>query len=331
MLSSLSALAGDAFQAVEPALWVAYFIALAPVSSRAVRRIVAAGQLHQLLGVTALAVAFRLLSPWEPIYWHYPLMNLHLGDELYTRQNSYLPYVLRVSVFELHGGFDAALVFNLIAGTVSIGLLWYTALMAGHPRRVCLLFGALLALIPMYVRQSASDDVYITILLLYASAGAAFATLSAGTQRRYGVVLLVTSVLLGMPIRGESAIVFSSIPLFWLHGSMRLKELLKPKRRNVVLAASLAMGAIVVYHLQHASLDERAHLDGTSLLFGLVTQSLCVLSPLFFPPLIAVPIWLMTWHLMRERRWRNLLSIHLPIWVGRVPHLFGCAFMLSLA
>jgi hypothetical protein len=140
----MATLAGRGLSAVECPLWLILLATIGPVSVRAVQRIRDAGQGRALAAVIGLAVALRVLVPWEPIYWHYPLMNLDLGTVLYTRPNTYLPWLLRVIVFDLQGGFDAALLFNLLAGTASIILLWYAA-RGSHSTRVCVLFGLLLA------------------------------------------------------------------------------------------------------------------------------------------------------------------------------------------
>jgi len=332
-LQPLANIASRCLVAIEGPLWLIFLASLVPVLRAAVRSIRAAGHGRALAIVLTVAVGLRLVVPWEPIYWHYPLMNLDLGGAaLYTRQNSYLPLLLRWLVFDLHGGFDAALAFNLIAGVISIPLLWYAALRGGHSPRVCALFGALLAITPMYVRHAASDSVYTPILLLYAACAAAYAGLACGEHRRAGTALLLSSILLGMPIRAEAAWVFLGVPLFRLHGGVRLRELARPLRPLLVLAGAGAIGSLAILNLQSQSFGERRFIQPDWIVLGIIAMVSCVPEPAvpsFFPALIAVPIWLTAIDQIRERRWHDLLSMYLPIWFSRVPHLFGCAFMVG--
>jgi hypothetical protein len=329
-LDPLKSLAGQCLAALEGPLWLVCLATVSPIILRAVRRIRAAGQGRELAAVLALAIALRFAVPWEPIFWHYPLMNVDAGKELYTRYNSYLPWVLRLLVFDLHGGFDAALAFNLVTGVACIPLLWYAALAGGHSPRASALFALLLAVTPMYVRHSGSDSVYVAILFLYAAAAAAYARLAVGEGGTGAAALLVSSVLIGMPIRGESAPVFLGVPLFFLRGDFDLRTVLRPRRPLILLGAAVVFGLLATSALQSQSYGERLHLHADTILLGVVVQVLCLPAPAFpsfFPPLIAVPIWIVSIDLIRRRHWRELASIHLPIWVGRLPHLFGAAFM----
>lgn len=332
MLHTMAALAGRGLSAVECPLWLIFLATIGPMTVHAVRRIRAAQQGRELAWVIALALALRFLVPWEPIYWHYPLMNLELGTVLYTRPNTYLPWLLRVIVFDLHGGFDAALVFNLIAGTASIVLLWHAALAGGHSRRVCVLFGLLLAITPMYVRHSGSDSVYVPILFLYSACAAAYASLATGGRWTIAAPLLVSSILLGMPIRGETALVFLGVPLFQLRADTKIRDIIRPRAPLILLALAGLAGSLTIVSLQSHSLDERLSVDPANVVLGIIAQVLCLPGPdfpTFFPPLIALPIWLTAIDLGRQRKWNELASIYLPIWFSRIPHLFGCAFMMG--
>jgi hypothetical protein len=333
VLQPLTTFAGQWLVVLEGPLWIVFLAGVVPILLAAVRHIRAAGQSSALAAVLAVAIALRLIVPWEPIYWHYPLMNVDLGGAaLYTRQNSYLPLPLRVLVFDLHGGFDAALAFNLVAGVLSIVLLWFAALRSGHSTRVCILFGALLAITPMYVRHAASDSVYTPILLLYSACAAAYVAMACDGDRRAAPALLVSAVLLGMPIRAEAAWVFLGVPLFRLHGETTLRDMLRPRLPLLLLGAAGALGSVAILNLQSHSFGERLFIQPDSIVLGLIAQVLCVPEPAFpsfFPALIAVPIWLTAIDQIKRRRWRDLVSMYLPIWFSRVPHLFGCAFMVG--
>jgi hypothetical protein len=329
---ALTQLVGHCLVVIEGPLWLIFLATLAPTTLRAVRRIGKWGQGSALAAVLGLAVVLRMAVPWEPIYWHYPLMNVDVGGALYTRQNSYLPLLLRFLVFDLHGGFDAALAFNLIAGTASIVLLWYAALAGGHSTRVCVLFGVLLAITPMYVRHSASDSVYMPILLLYAACAAAFGSLASGETRWPVAALMVSAVLLGMPIRAEAAWVFLGVPFFRLHFGSTIRDVIRPRLPVLLLTGAVLVGSVAILDLQSHSFGERLSLQLDSIVLGLIAQALCLPGPdfpAFFPPLIAVPIWLTTIDQFKRRAWHELASIYVPVWFSRVPHLFGAAFMVG--
>lgn len=332
-LQPVTSMVGQWLVALEGPLWLIFLSSVVPVAIAAVRRIRAAGQGSALAMVLGLALVLRLLVPWEPIFWHYPLMNLDLGGGvLYTRQNSYLPLLLRFLVFDLHGGFDAALAFNLFAGVLSIVLLWYAALRGGHSTRVCALFGLLLAITPMYVRHAASDSVYTPILLLYSACAAAYIGLARGDTRRAATALLLSSTLLGMPIRAEAAWVFLGVPLFLLHAGSTLRDVVRPRVPLLLLGAAGLLGSLAILDLQSHSFGERLSVQPGSIVLGIIAQVLCLPDPgvpSFFPPLIAVPIWLTAIDQIKRRRWHELGSLYLPIWFSRVPHLFGAAFMVG--
>lgn len=319
---------------IEELLWFTLAVALVPVAIRAIRAIHEAGQTRTLLAVLGLAIALRCAVPWEPIYYHYPVMKLGLPSWLYERPNTYLTFPLRLLVFDLGGGFDAALAFNLFAGIASIVLLWYAALVAGHAPRACALFGVLLAVTPMYVRQSASDSAYLPIFFLYSTAAAAYGSLVKGA-RIDAAALLIAAVPLGMVIRGESTWGFLGVPLFWLTGTLRMRDVL-PRHLlpMLLLAASGLFGSLAAFDILSASFGgERLQPQLMSIVFGIVVQVFCVPAPFFpsfFPPTIALPIWLTSIHQLRQRAWNELASTYLPIWFARVPFLFGSAFMGGL-
>ena len=331
-IDALTATAAYGLTALEGPLWLLFLITIGPVLWLAVQSIRAAGQGRALAAVLAVAIALRLLVPWEPIYWHYPLMNLDLARELYTRENTYLPLLIRILVFDLNGGFDAALTFNLLAGTASIVLLWYTALAGGQSRRACTLFAALLAVTPMYVRHSGSDSAYVPLLFLYSASAAAYGSLTTGGAWRMAAPLLVSSLLLGMPIRGETAWVFFCLPLFQLRTETSLWDAIRPRPATLLLGAAALVGGVALLSIQSHSFGERLHVQLAAIVLGLITQITCTPDPgipTFFPALIAVPIWLTAIDLFRRRRWKELLSLYLPIWFSRIPHLFGAAFMVG--
>ena len=170
---------------------------------------------------------------------------------LYTRANTYLPWLLRVIVFDLQGGFDAALLFNLLAGTASIILLWYAALAGGHSTRVCVLFGLLLAITPMYVRHSGSDSVYVAILFLYSACAAA--SLPTMPRRAVAAPPLVLDVL-GMLIRGETAVVFQRA-LLSVARRHQDQAIVRPRAPLILLAVAGLAGSLTIVSLQSHRCD----------------------------------------------------------------------------
>jgi hypothetical protein len=124
--------------------------------------------------------------------------------------------------------------------------------------------------------------------------------------------------------------VFLGVPLFLLHAGSTLRDVIRARLPLLLLGAAGLVGGLAILDLQAHSFDERLSVQPDSIVLGIIAQVLCVPEatlPSFFPPLIAVPIWLTAIDQLKRRRWHELASLYLPIWFSRVPHLFGAAFM----
>lgn len=315
--------------AIEPVAWLILAFGAAPLSWQAFRHIIASGQRRWLAAVLTVALVLRFVVPWTTINWHFPLMNTELSTQLYTRTFTYLPLSSWVIGFKLGAGFNGLLAYNLIISTLSIGLLWYAALAAGQRPRAAALFALLLAITPMYVRYSVSDGQHTTVLFLYAVTAAALVAHSERHVSWWVLPVLFAAVVLGMPIRAESAALFLSAPLFYSHDDLRREDVRKMRVALAVLLIAVGLGVLEAASI-HQEATSRLRLTLFSILLGIVIRTSCLIAPLFpsfFPLVLAIPIWLLTAATIRARNWQRLASLYTPILFCAVPFVASGYFI----
>lgn len=311
---------------IEVALWCVLALSLVEQLARAFRWTKTQRVGQWVLTLTAVAIALRVLVPFAPANWYLGVSNVPSVHH-FSRSTALVPLPLRLLTFDLAQGALAARVFNLLASAVMIPLFVWAIHLAGFPRRVALLVGVLVAGVPMYVRYGASDGSHATLLMLYTVATVAFLRLYQGLSGPLGICALGSALLLGVPIRLESGVLFLFIPLLLWSPVRSLWSILTA--RPLVLAVFLVSFLIALvwqwdFHAQSLAIYSRPHL--ASAIIALLSRVFFVPNPSivgFFPPLLAIPAWFFLAHLVRVRAWAELVCLYTPILLCGIPSAFA--------
>lgn len=317
----------------EPYLWALFLAALAVLAIQVARRALASGEHRTLLILLGAGASLRALAPFVPTNWYAGVGNVDLGERIFTRSTTHVPWPQRVLEFDRGEGIRAAVPLNLFFGIASIALLWHALRKLGYRPRVAAIAAGLLASIPMYVRYAASDASHTSVVFLFAAAAGAYAELVSGPRRAWAYCVLVTAVLLGVPVRAESSLLFLSIPLLRYLPGVRLRAAVWSGLPTVALLAGAAMGALWLFAFQLQSVRDHARLDAWSPVIALVARGLFLptLSPTgFFPSILAFPLWLYVVRCLRERSWDKLRALYLPIVFCSIPSMFGRPIFFDL-
>jgi hypothetical protein len=314
---------------VEPAAWVLFALAGIGATARMLRR-EARGEIAFLGAVMLAAAALRLVVPFGPTNWYTGVANIGL-DEVYTRTTTYMPWISRVVTFDL--GVVGIRALNLLLGCLSVFYLWYTARVSGHSRRACRVFAVLLAITPVFVRFSASDASHTVAVFLYACAAAAFVECRRDHESVAAHLLLFTAVVLGMPIRLESSILFVTVPCFLWRANTGWRDLLGGKWATATLLAGATIGLAETLTFHAQSLVDRGHADMFGAALMIASRLLVVVNPhpvAFFPPVLALPIWVHVAGCVKRRQWGELASLYVPIGLCGIPFAFSGGVFLDL-
>ncbi len=315
--------------ALELALWLILAATLAQNSFALVRSARQQRQLGALLGVLVLAGVLRLLVPFGPANWY---LSVGSGESplAFARPTALAPLPLRALARDWLPG---ARVFNGLASLAGIALFWYVATLAGNPRRAALVFAGLFATVPLYVRYAATDTGHTTQLLLFALAAVTFLRIWRRAATPLDFAGLSAALALGMPIRLESGVLFFAVPLFAWRGGWQPRALRNHAPLAVALLLGWAVGGMSLWQFHGPSLRLRVAAHLLSAAFVVLSQATLLVNPVgvfFFPPLLAVPVWLHVAALARIRAWTALAVLYAPIFACALPLLFVDGAFVSL-
>jgi hypothetical protein len=283
------------------------------------------GSRRHLLSILAVAATVRAVVPWLPTHWYYTGGNIPEIPGAFSLRTTLVPWPDRLVAFDLHGGERGLIAVHFVAGLAAVALLWGAVRRSGRAPAVCNVFGALLAIVPAYVRYSVTDSSHVWELTCFAaSAFALSARESRDTNRWFEWLLIVLAPVLGAPIRIESSILqFAALFL--------ARRTLSPARWRAgylwVFTAACAAGDLLAWTAHHEAVSHRLHLDPVAIALGLLFRAGLTLpfpvlvSP--FPPILALPVWYVIVRRVRDRDRRGLLAMAVPAVFCAVPFLFG--------
>lgn len=274
-----------------------------------------------------VALATRLSVPWVTYNWYFGIGNLPLAWEIFTKATTYLPLPNRLITFDLGLGFHGLVTLNVVVGSITIVLLYRLAVLAGYGRRVAAIFAFLLALIPMYVRLSASDTSQITMFFLWTLSATAFSAVYRRSDDRLDQALLFAATLLGGPIRIEGMAMMAAVPFFVGRNLSGWREIIVGWRRFIPYASALLIGLVVAVEYHGTSAGFYARTIVMAMILGLPTLlmrlagliNLSVVS--YLPVLIAVPILYAAVGWLRRRDWRRLVDAFGPAALLSIPYV----------
>ncbi|MFO0594724.1 MAG: hypothetical protein U0228_05455 [Myxococcaceae bacterium] len=291
---------------------------------------------RRALALATVALAARLVVPHVPFNWWYGVSNLPWARGVFSKDTSWEPLVHRLIAFDLGLGFRGLVAFGIAANVGAILLLWSTARRAGYGERVAWVFVFLLALVPAYVRLSASDAIHLVPFVLWAVAAAAFVAVRDGRGGVAMHLVLGASTLLAGLFRAETMLLLPSIPFFVGKDPAGWRALWVARRRFLAFGLGLlvAVPLMWAHHLASFSLyfHEATSFDGSPalavslavgrVLFGVFFRCLLPTNFLFgsyVPAILQLPIWYSTWKLARARAWPALAALYVPQAIFSIP------------
>lgn len=202
------------------------------------------------LSLLLLAAGPRLLAPWVTYNWYFGAGNIPFGPGVAIKSTTCAPLWYRVVGFDLGLGFSGLVGVNLLLGTASVLLLWRLARRVGIGDRSAWWLAVLVAVLPMYVRLAASDTAQVTILFFWLLAASAMASLRRGAGGWPAHVTLFAAIVIGCPIRLESAAMFPALVAFVGQDMAGWGEMRRQWRRYGAAWAGLAVGltAALAWH-----------------------------------------------------------------------------------
>lgn len=285
------------------------------------------------LGVLAGAAVLRCAVPWVPGNWYADFAAPPpCAPDLYGK-GGFFRISLLSAVLSLRPDGRSLFVANVVVGSLAPALLYLACRVLTGATRPALLLAGLVAIVPFFVRLSATDSPHVLILACFCLAGLALATW-VRLRRWTGLLVAAACVLLAGPARPDTYMGFWALLLVVVWVSPTLREAWRhhwPAVLIVGLALALAGLPLAMQAIDQHGFGQASNFPAVSPVAKaalVASRALTIVSllpersPAPLVPWVVHVLYLTGWLLLvLRRRLRALLLIGLGLLLMSLPQL----------